>query len=315
MRGVALLVFGPLAAGCQMRRHRRRRPSARLASRSPSRRRTTTTASGCSPLATTRAAGTATSRRSRPPTRRIFTSRGRSPRACCAATRGSRSSSTRRCTSSRRTRTWRTRSISRSRAFREVEVPAGERAGGGRRGVLRRRESRRVVREREDRLQPARRTHRRRRRRDGHGALEGEDGGLNRGETITMAPIVVKDKVIVGSSGGEMGVRGWIAALDLATGKQLWRAYNLGPDADMKVGPRFKPFYPQDRSANSGTSSWPGDSWKVGGARCGDGSRTIPSSTSSITARRIPVRGTAISGQATTSGAPRSSRAMPTRAR
>ena len=44
-------------------------------------------------------------------------------------------------------------------------------------------------------------------------------GDLSRGETITMAPIVVKGKVIVGSSGGEMGVRGWIAALDAATGK------------------------------------------------------------------------------------------------
>ena len=61
-------------------------------------------------------------------------------------------------------------------------------------------------------------------------------GDVERGETITMAPIVVKNKVIVGSSGGEMGVRGWIAALDLATGKQLWRAYNIGPDADIKVG-------------------------------------------------------------------------------
>ena len=49
------------------------------------------------------------------------------------------------------------------------------------------------------------------------------------GETITMAPIVVKGKVIVGSSGGEMGVRGWIAALDAATGKEVWRAYNIGP--------------------------------------------------------------------------------------
>ena len=63
-----------------------------------------------------------------------------------------------------------------------------------------------------------------------------------------------------------MGVRGWIAALDLATGKQLWRAYNIGPDSDMKVGPRFKPFYAADRGANLGVSSWPGDSWKVGGA-------------------------------------------------
>ena len=91
-------------------------------------------------------------------------------------------------------------------------------------------------------------------------------GDVNRGETITMAPIVVKGKVIVGSSGGEMGVRGWIAALDLATGKQLWRSYNIGPDSDMKVGPRFKPFYAQDRGANLGVSSWPGESWKIGGA-------------------------------------------------
>jgi PQQ-dependent dehydrogenase (methanol/ethanol family) len=90
-------------------------------------------------------------------------------------------------------------------------------------------------------------------------------GDLNRGETITMAPIIVKNKVIVGSSGGEMGVRGWIAALDLGTGTKLWRAYNVGPDSDMKVGPRFKPFYPQDRGPNLGVSSWPGESWKTGG--------------------------------------------------
>src|SRR6476469_1942436 len=90
-------------------------------------------------------------------------------------------------------------------------------------------------------------------------------GDLSRGETITMAPIVVKGKVIVGSSGGEMGVRGWIAALDAATGKQIWRAYNIGPDQDVKVGPKFKPFYAQDRAANLGISSWPGDTWKTGG--------------------------------------------------
>src|SRR5512132_2544637 len=56
-------------------------------------------------------------------------------------------------------------------------------------------------------------------------------GDLSRGETITMAPIVVKGKVIVGSSGGEMGVRGWIAAIDAVSGKEVWRAYNIGPDA------------------------------------------------------------------------------------
>jgi lanthanide-dependent methanol dehydrogenase len=91
-------------------------------------------------------------------------------------------------------------------------------------------------------------------------------GDLARGETMTMAPIVVKGKVLVGSSGGEMGVRGWIAALDAASGTELWRAYSVGPDADMKVGARFRPFYAQDRGANLGVSSWPGASWKSGGA-------------------------------------------------
>src|SRR6185369_8580451 len=68
-------------------------------------------------------------------------------------------------------------------------------------------------------------------------------GNLGKGETRTMAPLAVRGKVIVGSSGGEMGVRGWIAALDQTTGKEVWRAYNIGPDADIKVGARFKPFY------------------------------------------------------------------------
>jgi len=90
-------------------------------------------------------------------------------------------------------------------------------------------------------------------------------GDLKRGETITMAPIVVKNKVIVGSSGGEMGVRGWIAALDAGSGREVWRAYNIGPDRDIKIGPRFKPFYAHDRGTNLGMTSWPGDSWKIGG--------------------------------------------------
>jgi len=90
-------------------------------------------------------------------------------------------------------------------------------------------------------------------------------GDLQRGETITMAPIVAKGKVLVGSSGGEMGVRGWIAALDAASGKQLWRAYNLGPDKDVKAGTRFKPFYSQDRGTDIAMTSWPGESWKIGG--------------------------------------------------
>ena len=88
---------------------------------------------------------------------------------------------------------------------------------------------------------------------------------LERGETITMAPIIVKNRAIVGSSGGEMGVRGWVAAIDINTGKEVWRAYNTGPDADVKIGPRFKPFYATERGANLGVTSWPTDAWKIGG--------------------------------------------------
>jgi lanthanide-dependent methanol dehydrogenase len=88
---------------------------------------------------------------------------------------------------------------------------------------------------------------------------------LDLGETITMAPIIVKDLVIVGSSGGEMGVRGWLAAVDLKTGKERWRAYNVGPDADVKITERFKPFYAHDRGVNLGATTWPGESWKLGG--------------------------------------------------
>jgi len=71
-------------------------------------------------------------------------------------------------------------------------------------------------------------------------------GDINKGQTLTMAPFVVKDKVLIGNSGGELGVRGWLTALDLATGKIVWRAYSTGPDADVKLGPDFKPFYPMD---------------------------------------------------------------------
>lgn len=90
-------------------------------------------------------------------------------------------------------------------------------------------------------------------------------GDINRGETITMAPLVVKDKVLVGNSGGEFGVRGWITAVDAASGQIAWRAYNTGPDRDVLIGANFQPFYAQDRGTDLGVSSWPPDAWKIGG--------------------------------------------------
>ncbi|MFL5524455.1 MAG: methanol/ethanol family PQQ-dependent dehydrogenase [Gemmatimonadaceae bacterium] len=91
-------------------------------------------------------------------------------------------------------------------------------------------------------------------------------GEINLGESMTMAPLIVKNKVIVGNSGGEFGIRGWLTALDLGTGKLVWRAYHTGPDADVKIGARFKPFYADDRKPDLGVKTWPGESWKVGGA-------------------------------------------------
>jgi PQQ-dependent dehydrogenase (methanol/ethanol family) len=90
-------------------------------------------------------------------------------------------------------------------------------------------------------------------------------GDFTRGETITMAPLVVKGKVLVGNSGGEMGVRGWLTALDAASGKIAWRAYSTGPDAEVLIGADFKPFYPQDRGKDLGVTTWPPDAWKFGG--------------------------------------------------
>ena len=90
-------------------------------------------------------------------------------------------------------------------------------------------------------------------------------GDINKGESMTMAPLVVKGKVLVGNSGGEFGVRGWLTALDGKTGKIVWRAYTAGPDKDVLIGPRFKPFYPQDRGQDLGVKSWPPDAWKIGG--------------------------------------------------
>ncbi len=59
-----------------------------------------------------------------------------------------------------------------------------------------------------------------------------------KGATGTGAPMVVKDKVLVGVSGGEFGVRGWVAAYSIADGKQVWRAYSEGPDSDVLVDPQ-----------------------------------------------------------------------------
>ena len=88
-------------------------------------------------------------------------------------------------------------------------------------------------------------------------------GDINRGETITMAPLVVKDKVLVGNSGGEFGVRGWLTALDISNGRIIWRAYSTGPDAEVLIGVTFKAFYAQEQGKDLGVSRWPPNAWKI----------------------------------------------------
>lgn len=90
-------------------------------------------------------------------------------------------------------------------------------------------------------------------------------GEINRGESITMAPLVVKGKMLVGNSGGEMGVRGWLKAIDINNGKVLWTAYSTGPDKEVLIGPNFKAFYQKDQGKDLGATSWPADAWKIGG--------------------------------------------------
>ncbi len=67
------------------------------------------------------------------------------------------------------------------------------------------------------------------------------------GYSITLAPLVVKDKVLVGLGGGEFGIRGFIAAFDAKTGKEAWRFYTI-------PGP-----------GEPGHDTWKGDAWKNGG--------------------------------------------------
>ena len=84
---------------------------------------------------------------------------------------------------------------------------------------------------------------------------------LGQGETTPMAPFVVGNRVIVGPSGGEFGIYGWVKALDLATGRIAWTAHNMGPDSLMLARPgTFK------GGANVGLTTWAGDAWKRGGA-------------------------------------------------
>lgn len=73
-------------------------------------------------------------------------------------------------------------------------------------------------------------------------------GNWKIGEYMTMAPLAVKGKIVVGMSGGEFGIRGSIIGVDAQTGKEAWRTHTIPAPGE------------------PGSETWTGDTWKRGGA-------------------------------------------------
>ncbi len=92
-----------------------------------------------------------------------------------------------------------------------------------------------------------------------------KQGDIKQGQTITMVPLVVRDKVITGVSGGEFGVRGFVTANNINTGEQVWRAYSTGPDSEVLIGEDFSSPYESHQGKDLGVTTWKGEEWKRGG--------------------------------------------------
>ena len=92
-----------------------------------------------------------------------------------------------------------------------------------------------------------------------------KNGDPSKGETGTSSPMVFKDKVVTGVSGGEFGVRGSITAYNIKDGKQVWRSYSMGPDSDTLIDPAKTTHLGKPVGKDSGLSTWQGDQWKIGG--------------------------------------------------
>ena len=92
-----------------------------------------------------------------------------------------------------------------------------------------------------------------------------KNGDPAKGETMTMAPLIVKDKVYVGISGGEFGTQGRFTAYNLKDGSLAWNAYSVGPDEQLLVDPVKTTNMGKPIGPNSSLSTWQGDQWKTGG--------------------------------------------------
>jgi quinohemoprotein ethanol dehydrogenase len=95
---------------------------------------------------------------------------------------------------------------------------------------------------------------------DGHVVWQAQVADASKPFTITQAPRVVKDKVLIGESGAEYGVRGFLAAYDAATGKRLWRFYTIPNPSGASDGE------PSDKVLKEkANATWPEGAWKIVG--------------------------------------------------
>ena len=92
-----------------------------------------------------------------------------------------------------------------------------------------------------------------------------KNGDPSKGSTGTSAPLVVKDKVLVGISGGEFGVQCHVTAYDTKDGKMAWRAFSEGPDDQIKLDPEKTMALGKPVGKDSSLKTWEGDQWKIGG--------------------------------------------------
>jgi len=91
------------------------------------------------------------------------------------------------------------------------------------------------------------------------------NGDPKKGETNTATVLPVKDKVIVGVSGAEFGVRSHVTAYNIKDGKLAWRGYSVGPDDEMLVDPEKTTELGKPIGKDSSLKTWQGDQWKIGG--------------------------------------------------
>jgi len=92
-----------------------------------------------------------------------------------------------------------------------------------------------------------------------------KDGDPAKGETGTSAPYVVKDKVLVGVSGGEFGVQGRMTAYNIKDGSVAWKSYSVGTDDEIKFDPEKTMAMGKPVGKDSSVKTWEGDQWKTGG--------------------------------------------------